>query len=140
MTVGTCNATISCLKVNMNQASELHLRCTCMTLSISQNHPLLLTLPPLALAPPEPPLPPPPPPPPLPSSTDFSPLALPVVFPAIQAATSKFCSGFAALAPPLRILFFCCSSNSFFISGSTMHTIPVSIGCCMRRWQSKGRG
>lgn len=32
---------------------------------------------------------------------------------------SKFCSGFWAEAPPERMLFFCCSSNSARISGST---------------------
>lgn len=61
-----------------------------------------------------PPLPPSSPPPracPLPP--------IPAVFPAIHPAISKLLSGFWPAAAPLRGLFFCASSNSFFISGST---------------------
>ena len=61
------------------------------------------------------------PPPPFGSSIGCtSPLPPPLVFPAIQAAISKFCRGFPADAPPESILFFCCSSNSARISGSTV--------------------
>ena len=63
--------------------------------------------------------------------------APPAVFPAIQAAISKFCNGFAVLAPPLSMLFFCCSSNSFFISGSTesMHVLESWTSCKHDRGQ-----
>lgn len=81
-----------------------------------QPHPLLLTFPPD------------PGPAPPPSLLCSLPL-VPAVFPAIQAAISKFCNGFCVFAPPLNILFFCCSSNSFRISGSTaIHSnlVPVT--------------
>ena len=80
------------------------------------NYPLLLALAALPL------------PVPVPSSWLCS--ALPAVFPAIQAAISKFCSGFAVLVPPLNMLFFCCSSNSAFISGSTNHPASQSQRAC----------
>lgn len=72
------------------------------------DHPLLLAFPPSLLTSPS--LPPPP--------LLLAPLA-PDVLPAIQAAMSKFCSGFPPVAPVLRMLFFCCSSNSARVSGST---------------------